>query len=137
MPVKSDKLGPGTLSIGETGTEEQFAAQLTACSVDPSTDEEDAIPVLSGEEIAGDETDSAELTGTLLQSYDAQSLLLWAHTHKGEQLPFTFTPNNDGALQVSGTVKIRRIKIGGDVKTRNTSDFTFPIVGDYDLEIVP
>jgi hypothetical protein len=137
MPVKSDKLGPGTLSIGATGTEEQWAAQLTACSVEPSTDTEDSIPVLSGEEIGGDDTDTAELTGTILQSYDAQSLLLWAHTHRGQELPFTFTPNNDAALQVSGIVKIRRLRIGGDVKTRNTSEFTFPIVGDYDLELVP
>jgi hypothetical protein len=137
MPVKSDKLGPGTLSIGATGTEEQWAAQLTACSVEPSTDTEDSIPVLSGEEIGGEDTDSAELSGTILQSYDAQSLLLWAHTHKGQELPFTFTPNNDGALQVTGIVKVRRVRIGGDVKTRNTSDFTFPIVGDYDLELIP
>ena len=134
MPVKSDKLGPGTLSIGATGTEEQFAAQLTACSVEPSTDTEDPIPTLSGEEVEGDDTDTAELTGTILQSYDAQSLLLWAQTHRGETLDFTFVPNNEGALQVTGQVKVRRLRIGGDVKTRNTSDFTFPIVGDYELE---
>ena len=133
MPVKSDKLGPGTLTIGETGTETQFASQLRSCAIEPSTDTEDPIDVLSGEQVDGDDTDTAELTGTILQSYDAQSLLLWAHEHKGETLPFTFIPNNDGALQVTGSVKIRRIRIGGDVKTRNTSDFTFPIVGDYDL----
>lgn len=137
MPVKSDKLGPGTLSIGETGTAEQFAAQLTACSVEPSTDTEDAIPTLSGEEIAGDDTDTAELSGTLLQSYDAQSLLLWAQTHRNQELPFTFIPNNDAALQVTGVVKVRRLRIGGDVKTRNTSDFTWPIIGDYTVELVP
>jgi hypothetical protein len=136
MPVKSDKLGPGTLSIGETGTAEQFAAQLTACSVEPSTDTEDPIATLSGEEIAGDDTDTAELTGTMLQSYDATSLLKWAHDHRGQELPFTFIPNNDGALQVTGVLKVRRLRIGGDVKTRNTSDFTFPIVGDYDLDLI-
>lgn len=134
MPVKSDKLGPGTLSIGATGTEEQFAAQLTACSVEPSVDTEDDITVLSGDVLAGDETETAELTGTILQSYDLDSLLLWAQEKRGQTLPFTFIPNNDGALQVTGEVKIRRIRIGGDVKTRNTSDFTFPIVGDYLLE---
>lgn len=136
MPVKSDKLGPGTLSIGATGTAEQWAAQLTSCSVEPSTDSEDPIPVLSGEEVDGDDTDTAELTGTILQSYDAQSLLLWSHENKGLTLPFTFVPNNDGDLQVTGFVKVRRLRIGGDVKTRNTSDFTFPIVGDYDLGLI-
>lgn len=136
MPVKSDKLGPGTLTIGAVGTEQQFAAQLTACSVEPSTDTEDPIPTLSGEEIAGDDTDTAELTGTLLQSYDAQSLLLWSHEHKGEELPFKFIPNNEAALQVTGVVKVRRLRIGGDVKTRNTSDFTWPIIGDYTPSLI-
>jgi len=136
MPVKSDKLGPGTLSIGATGSAEQWASQLRACSVEPSTDTEDSIPVLSGEEIGGDDTDTAELTGTVLQSYDAQSLILWSHEHRGEELPFTFIPNNDGALQVTGIVKVRRLRIGGDVKTRNESEFTFPIVGDYNLGLI-
>lgn len=136
MPVKSDKLGPGTLTIGATGTAAQFAAQLTACSVEPSTDTEDPIPTLSGEEIEGDDTDTAELTGTVLQSYDADSLLLWAQDHRGDKLPFTFIPNNDSDLQVTGTVKIRRLRIGGDVKTRNTSDFTFPIIGDYTVGLI-
>jgi len=137
MPIKSDKLGPGTLTIGPTGTPQQFAAQCTAVAVEPSTDTSDPIATLSGDEIDGEDTDTAELTGTLLQSYDADSLLVWAHENRGLTHPFTFRPNNSTDLEVTGNVKIRRIKIGGDVKTRNTSDFTFPIVGDYDLDIVP
>lgn len=133
MPVKSHKLGPGILTFGETASAEEWAGQLTSCLVEPSTDTEDSIPVLSGEELEGDETDSAELTGTILQSYDRDSLLLWAHTHHRETMPFTFKPNAGADLVVTGRVKIRRLSIGGDVKTRNTSDFTFPIVGDYDL----
>lgn len=134
MPVKSDKLGPGTLTFGDTGTASEWAAQLTACTVEPSTDTEDPIPVLSGEEIDGDESDTAELSGTILQSYGVDSLLKWSHDHHRETMTFRFIPNNEAGLVVSGRVKIRRVSIGGDVKTRNTSDFTFPIVGDYTLD---
>lgn len=136
MPVKSDRLGPGSLIFGATGEESQWAGQLRSCAVEPSTDTEDPLPVLSGEELTGDDTDTAELTGTILQSYDLDSLLLWTHEHRGKIMPFTFTPNNDSDLVVTGQCKIRRLKIGGDVKTRNTSDFTFPIVGDYELGTV-
>lgn len=133
MPVRSDKLGPGVLTFGETASEREWAGQLTKCLVEPTTDTEDSIPVLSGEEVAGDTTDSAELSGTVLQSYDKDSLLLWAHQHHGEVMPFKFVPNAGAELQVTGTVQIQRLAIGGDVKTRNTSDFTYTIIGDYEL----
>lgn len=137
MAVKSDRLGPGTLTFGETAALSQWAGQLRSCAVEPSTDTEDPLPVLSGEELTGDDTDTAELTGTILQSYDLDSLLVWAHENRGKVMPFSFTPNNESALVVTGRCKIRRLKIGGDVKTRNTSDFTFPIIGDYELDTLP
>lgn len=133
MPVKSDKLGPGVLSFGETASASEWSSQITKCTVEPKTDSEDPIPVLSGEEIDGDDTDTAELTGTVLQSYDLDSLLKWSHDHHGETISFRFQPNRAAGLEVRGSVKIRRLSIGGDVKTRNTSDFAFPIVGDYTL----
>lgn len=137
MPVKSDKLGPGVLTFGETASAEEWAGQLTKCLVEPKTETEDPIPTLSGEELAGDTTDTAELSGTILQSYDRDSLLLWAHTHHGETMPFKFVPNAGAELQVTGNVQVQRLSIGGDVKTRNTSDFTYTIIGDYELtEIV-
>ena len=41
------------------------------------------------------------------------------------------TPNNEGGLTAAGTVRIRAVSFGGDVKARNTTDFEFPGVGDY------
>lgn len=133
MTIKSDKLGPGVLTFGETASPSEWSSQITKCTVEPKTDTEDPVPVLSGEEIDGDDTDTAELTGTILQSYDLESLLKWSHDHHGETISFRFQPNRAAGLTVTGLVKIRRLAIGGDVKIRNTSDFAFPIVGDYDL----
>ncbi|MEZ2371038.1 hypothetical protein [Arthrobacter sp. RCC_34] len=134
MPIKSDKLGPGRLTIGETGTVQEFGSQLRKCQLEPDVDTEDPIPVLSGEELAGDDTIKANLTGSVLDSYDMQSLAVWAKKNTGKELPFEFVPNESttNAYKIIGRVKIRPIGSGGDVKTRNENDFEFPVVADWD-----
>lgn len=132
MPVKSQKLGPGLLTVGETASAQEFAAQLRACKIEHNIDEEDNIPVLSGEEIAGDETITYMLTGTILDDYSMTGLAVWAKTNQGTELPFIFVPNSEeGTMQVKGTVKIRPIDFGGDVKSRNENDFEFKGIGDW------
>lgn len=129
MAIKSTVLGPGTLTIGEEGSEEQFAAQLTNIRLVPNVTTSDPIPVLSGEELDGDDTEIWEMSGTLLQSFDADSLVDWALANKGEKLPFVFVPNTVADRQYTGIVKVQPVTIGGDVKKRNTSDFTWRMTG--------
>lgn len=129
MTIKSTVLGPGTLVIGEVGTEEQFAAQLTNIRLVPTITTTDPIPVLSGEELDGDDTEVWEMSGTLLQSFDADSLIDWALTNKGAKLPYVFVPNTVADRQYTGIVKVQPVTIGGDVKKRNTSDFTWRCTG--------
>lgn len=133
MPAKSHKLGPGSLTFGATGSEVEFATRARSVTVEPEVDEEDPIPVLSGDELPGDDEETYNLTGSILQDYDADSLLVWAHHHAGKVVPFQFTPDNDKALGVRGEVKVRRMSIGGDVKERNESDFEFKGIGMYEL----
>lgn len=133
MPVKSHKLGPGSLKLGATGSEVEFATGLTECSIDPDFKADDDTPVLSGDAIAGDADESYKLSGKLLQSYDLDSLLVWAHINNGKQVPFLFRPDNDKALGVKGTVTVRRLGIGGKVKDRNDSDIDWEGVGSYTL----
>jgi hypothetical protein len=131
MTINSTKLGPGRLTLGPTGTTKEFGGQLRSCKLEPSVDTTDPIPVLSGEELPGDDTYSYVLSGTILDDYNlATSLAVWAETNKGDVLPFEFVPANAGTLQVSGSVKVQPIGIGGDVKTRNENDFEFALVGD-------
>lgn len=133
MAIKSNKLGPGLLTFGETGTPVEWGAQVRSCTVEPTSEDGDELPVLSGESIVEDGEEYYELTGEVLQSYDAQSLLVYCHTNHNVQVPFTFKPVSAEALGVTGIVTIKRIAIGGEVKTRNTSEFTFRGVGMYDL----
>lgn len=132
MDIKSHKLGPGFLKFGLTASAQEFGSQCTAVTLEPSVDEEDNIPVLSGEELDGDETESYVLSGSFLQDYSGMtSLLVWCKTNAGNVLPFEFTPSSEGGLLIKGSVKIRAVAIGGDVKTRNTTDFEFKGVGDW------
>lgn len=132
MTVQAHKLGPGLLTLGEVSTEEEFGSQITNARIEPSVDEEDNIPVLSGEEVDGEETETWILAGSFLQDYTGMdSTLVWCKTNAGKILPFTFVPNSEQGLQITGTVKIRAVQIGGDVKTKNTTDFEFKGIGDW------
>lgn len=131
MPVKAHRLGAGTLTLGETGTLQEFGSQCTAMKVTPSLNEEDAIPVLSGEELSGDDTIDWNISGTLLQSFDKEGIIYWAKKHSLQELPFKFDPSTaDSGFTVEGTVKVVPLEMGGDVKKRNTTDFEFKCVGE-------
>lgn len=123
------KLGPGLLTLGETGSPKEFGAQVSEANLSPEYDSDDPISVLSGDEYAGDETEAWTLSTVLYQDYSAESLHLWLYENAGEEVPFTFVPSKQGALQAKGVVKVRAASIGGEVKTRNTSDLELPVVG--------
>lgn len=124
-----DKLGPGLLTLGATGSPQEFGALCSAASVAPDYDSDDPIDLLDGSAVAGDESETWKLTFTIYQDYQKQSALLWLYTNSGKEVPFTFVPSKSGALQVKGTVKVRAASIGGDVKKRNTSELELPVTG--------
>lgn len=132
MTIKSQKLTKGLLTIGETGTPTEWGGQVRAVSLTPDYDKEDDIAVLSGEKLAGDETKTETLSGTVLDDYSATgSIFTFSKENEGKELPFVWEPNSvDGGLRVTGKIKMRQISIGGAVDTRNENDFEFPIVGE-------
>ena len=126
----SRTLGPGSLSIGEAGSPQQFAGDLMKITVTPSTDSDDDIPLLDGTNESGADSTTWELGGTVLDKYTLDSVSVWAAKNAGKELPFMFTPTADSELEIAGVVKIRPIAFGGDVKKKNSNDFAFPLVGD-------
>lgn len=123
-------MGPGALTIGSAGSLANFAGQCSACRLVPSVDTDDPIAVLDGGEVPGDRSESWTLTGTLLQDLGAtESTTEWLFEHRGEQHPFSFTPSTAAGKTISGTLVVEAIEIGGDVKTKPTSDFEFQLVG--------
>lgn len=124
-----DKLGPGLLTLGETGSPQEFGALCSSVALAPDYDSDDPIDLLDGSAVAGEESETWKLTPTIYQDYQKSTLLLWLYKNSGKEVPFTFVPSKEGALQAKGKVKVRAASIGGDVKKRNTSELEMPVVG--------
>jgi hypothetical protein len=133
VTISSRKLGPGQLELGATPLE--VNAQLTACKVTPSENVSttEATKVLSGEQLDGDEdvTHAYVLEGTFLQDDGGvASVVDWTWTNAGTEQPARFVPNDAGGRQVSGTIVVVPLTIGGDeVGARMSSDFTWRFKG--------
>lgn len=132
MPAKAHSTGPGSLVFGEIGpdnTGTDFTCQVTKCAVTTKSDAEDATPTLCGDVIPGEQTDSATLEATFAQDFSREGIVGWSWANKGKQVPVRFIPNLANDLEVSGTVTIQPLSIGGDAKKKNTSDVEWPFVG--------
>lgn len=132
MTVQSYKMGPGTLKLGTGGTTD-VSCQVTSCRVaaTENVDTDDDIPVLCGETVKGDETVTTtwELSGSFLQDLAAAGVVDYSWTNKMTWVDFTFIPNTVTARKVTGQCRLVPVQIGGDVKTRPTSDFTWSARG--------
>lgn len=138
MAVKTITVGPGALTIGSDLNITNFESQVTAARLVPNVDTEDAINVLSGEQVAGDRSESFTLEGTLLQDFGAtDSTTEWLYNHRGEEHPFNFTPSTAAGKKITGNLVVEAIEIGGDARTKPTSDFEFVVVGAPAIVSVP
>lgn len=140
MAIQSFKQGPGTLTFGVAGAQ-VASAQVTKCAVeaDESVKTTDAIPVLSGEELPQQDDVSIawKLTGSVIQDIQAAGLVAYTWDNAGAEVPFAFVPNTVEDREASGTVRIVPLALGGDVNQRNTSDFSFAIIGTPVLAAAP
>ena len=132
MPIQSYIEGPGTLKL-DTGGTMDVSAQVTSCvvSADEKVDQDDAINVLSGDTIAGAESVTFEwkLAANLVQDIAAAGFVAWSWTNAGAVKTFEYIPNTVAGRKITGQVKIVPVSIGGDVKSRPTSDVTWRISG--------
>lgn len=130
--VQSYKMGPGTLNLGAGPL--AVSAQVASCQVTPSENvsEGEVIPVLSGDELREDDevTYTFVLSGNVVQDIDAAGFVAYTWENKGEEHAFTFIPSTAEGRKVTGTCRIVPVVIGGEVKKRNRSDFSFRCVGD-------
>lgn len=130
MPTDSYRLGPGLLSLGGN----EFNFQLTNIRVESSenvTEGED-LNLLSGGTLDGidDVTHSSVLAGNAVQDLVAAGMVDYTWDHNGEEVAFSFKPVSARDATITGTVRILRLNVGGDVKTRNRSDFSFAVIGE-------
>lgn len=132
---KSYKLGPGTLKIGDVGSEVDYAAQMTGCTVKWDKEKEDDTPVLSGGSLTGDTTYTATLAANLFQDLgEVAGLVEFSWANKGMEVSVTFVPSTAAGRQVTGTVIVDPIDVGGEeAKSRPRSDIEWAFVGEPTL----
>lgn len=141
MATDSYKLGPGTLTFDKGGTDEiEVSAQVRNARVESTenvTEEED-MDLLDGSTLLGQDNVTRDyvLAGTVVQDLNAVAMTPkgftdWTWQNRGEELDFEFVPNTarGATTAVTGTCRIVPLTIGGDVKVKNTADFSFAVVG--------
>lgn len=133
MPATTTKLGPGTLTIGETLTLLDVSCQVVNAQLAWEKSAEDDIRTLCDDVVPGAVTYTATLSGTLLQDLaNASGVVAYSYAHKGETVPFIFTPNTAAGAKVEGDVTIDPLTVGSteDVGANMTSDFEWDCVGE-------
>lgn len=138
MPIQKTKTGPGKFVVGESGDLTTFDSQVLSITIEPEVNKGESKTVLSGEVAPGDRTESWKLSGTLISDFGkSDSLVEYCFTKRGTQQPFQFTPNTASGKQITGTLTIEAVAIGGDVGETPEPDFEFELVGEPTLGAIP
>lgn len=130
-PGETFNLGPGSLSIGATGTEVDVSCLINNAVIAADKDEGDSTTKLCGTVVPGSVTYTYTLSGNVdLDIADASGLWKMSQDQAGEQVEFTFVPNTEAGTEASGTLILDPLPFGGDESgTTMAGDFEFRIVG--------
>lgn len=126
--VNVEKVGPGTLTIGEIGTEQDISCRVSSILLEPEKDQDDAIPVLCGDNVPGAIRYTWQMTATILQDWSPEGINKWSLTNAGVELPYTFVPKTLGPT-ITGTLVVDPLAIGGTVGSKPTSEVEWTLVG--------
>jgi hypothetical protein len=118
MSVSSDgtgTLGPGELTIGETGTLLDISCLVNNVSIVPDISEGDEKTMLCGTSKRSADTITWALSGNV--DVDAGTdagffAMTWKNI--GAIVPFTFTPNSELITSVTGFLKLAPLELGAD-----------------------
>lgn len=130
MAGETFPLGPGTLTIGATGTAIDVSCLVNDCTLTVSKDEGDSTTKLCGITRPGAVTYSYALSGNIdTDIADPDGLFALGHTAPGSQQPFEFIPNTEAGTSASGTLVLDPLDFGGDTSGETmTADFEFTVV---------
>lgn len=129
MAINVTTIGPGTLTLGVTGTLTTLTEQCTKARLIPSVSQSDPIPVLSGASAPGKRAESWSLEIELLQDWKTAGTSKWLFDHRGEKHAFSYTPNTVGATKASGEVIVEAIEFGGDAGSPAKGTVTLALTG--------
>lgn len=126
---KIHKLGPGTLVLGSVGTQLDMSCQLTNFKVAAEADAEDSEPTLCGDDVAGARVYTWTASGTVFQDIEVDGVIDFTWKNAGVEMPYKFVPDSAGTAAVTGRIIIDPLEFGGDVNTKNKSEFEWAHAG--------
>lgn len=133
MAVVESKLKDGTLTLGTGGTQD-VSCQIINARVNTSyEDDGSAQETLCGDLIpAGRKLSARSLAGTLIQDWSAPtSVIDYLYANELQVVDFEYMPAGATGPTLTGQVRLEvpAETYGGDVNTRITSDFDWPMAG--------
>jgi hypothetical protein len=130
MAIVESKLKTGSLKLGVAPGVE-FGCQPTNVRLEPTFDDiGDPVETLCGDTLGADSRTTWAMMGTSIQDFDdPDGFVFYAYDNNLVTVDFVWTPN-EGLTSFAGQVQVRAVVIGGDVNTRITSDFEWPVQGD-------
>lgn len=125
------QFGPGTLSIGATGSEIDVECLINGARIAMSKDEGDSTTKLCGTVKPGKVTYTYALSGNIdVDSSDPAGIFALSQASPGTEQPFIFTPSTVGETSAAGTLVLDPLDFGADEYGADmTSDFEFSLVG--------
>lgn len=123
-PITESKVWNSTLTIDSVS----YACQHTNVRLVPSTETDgDPLPVICGQELPAEETDSYVLAITSIQDFtDPAGFQRMTWDKHGTSVPFVWTPAGPSGPTFSGNVRVRRVEIGGEARRRLTVEVEWP-----------
>lgn len=123
------KLGPGTLTIGATGTEVDASCLINNAKITNEKDQADSTTKLCGDVVTGAVTYTYALEGnTDIDPADPDGLFMLCHNNAGQEFPFTFVPNTADGTTAAGVIVLDPLAFGADNYGDDlTSDFSFAL----------
>jgi hypothetical protein len=132
VPAGVATLGPGTLTIGETGSEIDVSCLVNNLVIVMSKDVTDPTTKLCGTVRPGKTTYTYELDGNLDTDIGTDSgLFALSQSAPGSEQAFTFTPSTEAGTSATGTLVIDPMDFGttDDYGSNLTSDIAWSLVG--------
>ena len=127
------KFGPGTLKIGETGTEIDASCLVNSLVISSEVEQGEDTTKLCGTVVPGSRSYTYSLSGNLDIDPDAGAAGLFALSQDaaGTEQAFEYTPNTADGTKAVGTVIIDPLDFGSDGEFGDTmaSDLEWVLVG--------
>jgi hypothetical protein len=127
------QFGPGTLMIGEAGTEVDYSCLVNGATLTTTADTADTVTKLCGTQYPGLTTYTAELAANVDADVDVEtdSLFQLSSEYAGTVQSFKFLPSTAGGLEARGTLVIMPLPFGaGAFGDDLAGDVTWATIGD-------